>query len=125
MNIKSNTDINNLKFLNDNTSISMTLSYLQNLKKKSSVKIDLDCFNLIVDEINNKKLNFKITPQEQNYLSKISDDKALEYLIYRYKFKEYPKKKISTDYPIYILIAVGVLLLLFFVYSVLSSDAVA
>ena len=77
MNIKSNTDINNLKFLNDNTSISMTLSYLQNLKKKSSVKIDLDCFNLIVDEINNKKLNFKITPQEQNYLSKISDDKAL------------------------------------------------
>ena len=54
MNIKSNTDINNLKFLNDNTSISMTLSYLQNLKKKSSVKIDLDCFNLIVDEINNK-----------------------------------------------------------------------
>ena len=29
---------------------------------------------------------------------------ALEYIIYRYKFKEFPKKKISTDFPIYILI---------------------
>ena len=104
MNIKPNTDINSVKFLNDNTLISLNKKYLENLKKKSSKEIDNECYKTIIKEIENNKLRFKITPQEQNYLKNISEDNALEYIIYRYKFKEYPKKKISTDFPIYILI---------------------
>jgi len=58
MNIKSNTDINNLKFLNDDTVISMTVPFLENLKNKSSVLVDIDCYNLMVEEIKKKKIQF-------------------------------------------------------------------
>ena len=58
MNIKSNTDINNLKFLNDDTVISMTVPFLENLKNKSSVLVDIDCYNLMVEEIKKKKIKF-------------------------------------------------------------------
>lgn len=104
MKIDSNTDINNLKFLNDDTSLTIDNNYLNKLKKIAKGDIDIDCFNLIKNEINDNKLRFKITPQEKNYLKNIPESMALEYIIYRYKFKEFPKKKISTDFPIYILI---------------------
>ncbi len=104
MKIETNTDINNLKFLNDSTSITIDENYLYNLKKISENNIDINCFNLIIEEIRTNNLRFKITPQEKNYLKNIPENKALEYIIYRYKFKEFPKKKISTDFPIYILI---------------------
>jgi radical SAM protein with 4Fe4S-binding SPASM domain len=51
------------------------------------------------------KLNkFSLTIQELNWLSKNPQNKWIKYLIYRYKFKIYPKKKIVTNFPQYILI---------------------
>ena len=46
----------------------------------------------MIDELKNNKFEFKINLQEQNYINNISENRVLEYLIYRYRFKEYPKK---------------------------------
>jgi radical SAM protein with 4Fe4S-binding SPASM domain len=51
-----------------------------------------------------KKLPFQWTPQESNYLANNSREKWLDYIIYRYKFKTYPKKKVVAQFPIYLLI---------------------
>jgi len=51
-----------------------------------------------------KELPFKWTPQESNYLANNNRGKWLDYIIHRYKFKTYPKKKIVTQFPIYLLI---------------------
>lgn len=47
---------------------------------------------------------FSFTLQELNWLSKNPQNNWIKYLIYRYKFKVYPKRKIVTDFPQYILI---------------------
>tara|TARA_B100001250_G_scaffold395499_1_gene400471 strand:+ start:1503 stop:2621 length:1119 start_codon:yes stop_codon:yes gene_type:complete len=105
MSFESNTDLKNIKFLNSNNSLQeISEKYLQSLKKISSDKIDEEAYNKMIDELKNNKFEFKINLQEQNYIKNISENKILEYLIYRYKFKEYPKKKIDTEFPIYVLI---------------------
>ena len=102
--INDNTDIRNIKFLGKNTEFKITKEWLFNLKKISKTKIDQDAFKLIISDINNNKLEFQITQQESNYIKTCEDENLLDYLLYRYKFKEYPKKKISTDFPLYILV---------------------
>ena len=51
-----------------------------------------------------KKLPFQWTPQESKYLNNNSQDKWLDYILYRYKFKIYPKRKIIAQFPVYLLI---------------------
>ena len=52
-----------------------------------------------------KKLPFVWTPQENFYLNKCNSlELKIKYLIYRYKFKIYPEKKILSSFPIHILI---------------------
>ena len=46
----------------------------------------------------------KLTPQEIYYLKNHPQSLWLEYLIFRYKFVEYPKQKIVSNFPIYLLI---------------------
>ena len=49
-------------------------------------------------------LPFKISSQEKNYLERHGQKEWIRYLIYRYKFVVYPKKKILSDFPVYLLI---------------------
>lgn len=51
-----------------------------------------------------KKLPFLFTDQEKNYLLNNSQSIWLEYLIYRFKFKLYPKQRILTKFPIHLLV---------------------
>jgi organic radical activating enzyme len=47
---------------------------------------------------------FPWTQQEANYISHNSQDKWVEYFIYRYKFFNYPRNKTLPNFPIYMLI---------------------
>ena len=98
-----NSDIRAIHFLSKNQSFYPDLNYLNELKKNSE-NINLDVHNQLLDEIKNNKLTFKLTPQEQNHIKFLKKKQILKYILYRYVFKEYSKKKISTKFPINILI---------------------
>ena len=51
-----------------------------------------------------KQLPFPLTVQEQNYLRRHDESEWVRYLIYRYKFVLYPKRRIQSEFPIYLLI---------------------
>ncbi len=51
-----------------------------------------------------KNEDFVLNRQELNYLSAHEKNKWIEYLIYRYKFRNYPNKEIITRYPIYVIL---------------------
>ena len=84
--------------------IQLSEEKLNKLKQLNKNKIDDECFQRIIDEIKNNKLKFKLSPQENNYIKNINEADILDYLIYRYKFTQYPKNKINFDFPLYILI---------------------
>lgn len=50
------------------------------------------------------KLPFEWTPQEDAFIRNADSSKWLDYLIYRFKFKVYPKIKRTSDFPVYLLI---------------------
>ena len=102
--IKKNSDIQNIKFLGNIKNVKIEKDWLIHLKKVSKKKIDKEAFDLIISDIDSNKLEFIVGPQEQNYLKSCKEENILEYLLYRFKFKEFPKRKISSDFPIYILI---------------------
>jgi len=47
---------------------------------------------------------FSWTPQEAHYIDGHGQEKWLDYIIYRYKFTLFPRKKIVSDFPVYLLI---------------------
>ena len=66
---------------------------------------DKDIYKEIYECLRQKgKIPFQWTPQESKYLNNNSQDKWLDYIIYRYKFKIYPKRKIIAQFPVYLLI---------------------
>ena len=72
----------------------------------SSKNLTKDDDKLIFDEIlslleNNKQ---SLSPQEIQFLNSNPQELWAEYLIFRYKFDNFPKKKIVFDFPIYVLI---------------------
>ena len=102
--IKKNSDFQKIKFLGNIKNVKIEKDWLIHLKKVSKKKIDKEAFDLIISDIDSNKLEFIVGPQEQNYLKSCKEENMLEYLLYRFKFKEFPKRKISSDFPIYILI---------------------
>jgi MoaA/NifB/PqqE/SkfB family radical SAM enzyme len=48
--------------------------------------------------------SFILSRQETEWISKSPDYEIAEYLIYRYKFRNWPRKKILSDFPIHLLI---------------------
>ena len=75
----------------------------KNLFKKTS---DLKIIEEILLSIkNDKKLPFVWTHQESFYLNNCNSIKSkIDYLIYRYKFKIFPERKLLSDFPIHVLI---------------------
>ena len=94
--ITQNTDIRGLQFLKD-TKIDYSYSEktLDELEKisKPIEKVNMQALELFKKEY--KKLNklpFEITPQEKHFL-KNKKETHFGYLVYRYEFKIFPKKK--------------------------------
>ena len=72
----------------------------------SGQKFDEDdnfIFKEILDSLEEtKQLPFDWSVQEANYLINNPKNKWLEYIFYRFKFSEYPKRLIESKFPIYI-----------------------
>ncbi len=97
-------DIRRIKFLGNTENFILSKEWLLELKALNKLPTDEKAFDMLVSEIESNTLEFQITQQEINYMKTCKDENLLDYIIYRYKFKEYPKKKISTDFPLYILV---------------------
>lgn len=54
--------------------------------------------------LGDKGIVFSFSPQEFHWLAKHPQNKWLEYIIYRYQFKIFPKQKKLLDFPLYLLI---------------------
>ncbi len=66
---------------------------------------DQDVFNRIRQSLmTTGELPFPWTQQEAHHIARQPQDKWVDYLIYRYKFVNYPKEKIVADFPVYLLI---------------------
>ena len=103
-NLKENTDIRAIKFLSENESFKLNKNWLLKLKELNQKDIDDESFKLLLEDIENNSLNFQMSLQENNYIKSCEEKNLLEYILYRYKFKEFPRRKISSNFPIYILI---------------------
>ena len=102
--MNNTSDIRALTFLTKKKSnINLTVEYLENLKKVSPEHVD-DSYYMLLEDIKSGMSKFKITVHEEHYINNLQKSKILEYILYRFKFKEYPKRKIDTKFPIYILI---------------------
>tara|TARA_Y100000816_G_scaffold292094_1_gene285799 strand:+ start:2922 stop:4046 length:1125 start_codon:yes stop_codon:yes gene_type:complete len=67
--------------------------------------IDKKYFREIKEYIEkNNTLPFSFNSQELLYLKKSKKEIWLEYFIFRYKFRKFPKEKIVSEFPIYVLI---------------------
>tara|TARA_B110000238_G_scaffold196275_1_gene236757 strand:- start:213 stop:1337 length:1125 start_codon:yes stop_codon:yes gene_type:complete len=73
---------------------------INNLNKEDQIY-----FNEIQDYIEkNKSLPFDFNSQELLYFEKHEKSSWAEYFLFRYKFRKFPKEKIVSNFPIYVLI---------------------
>lgn len=72
---------------------------------KDITKTDKKYFDEILQHIKtNKALPFKFNSQELLYFKKHDKNNWIDYLLFRYKFRKFPKEKIVSEFPIYVLI---------------------
>ena len=107
-NIKQNSDIRGLEFFNivdtDFKFDAKQLDYLESISLPK-YKVNYQALKLFKEEYSEKNaLPIEISPQEHNYLKKIPKSEYFSYLLYRYEFKVFPKRKINSDFPCYVLI---------------------
>jgi len=93
----------NITFLTEKT---IDRNKLLQVTKTSSEKItDIDDKLILNELISLLESNIEfLTPQEIQFLNSNSQDLWTEYLIFRYKFNNFPKKYIVSSFPIYVLI---------------------
>ena len=109
--VNTDTDLGVFSFIGDNSK-TFDLNLILNAFSKYSKKTSLNNENIkVFDKINNSLINDKVLPfgfttQEKNFLSRKNFDKWVDYLIYRYKFKNYPKNFQISSFPIYVLIEI-------------------
>lgn len=92
----------NITFL---TNKSLNKPHLLEILKKSEIKNNKDSkiLEVIIRDFLNEDFTL-INSQEIFFLNGHSKELWVPYLIFRYKFKNYPKQRIVTDFPIYLLI---------------------
>ncbi len=102
--------VGNFKFLSgeDGLDLRVTRDLLIKLENDHSRNLndeDMGILKILIESICiNGKLPYNWSPQESHFLDTHDTKDWLNYLIYRYKFKLYPKKRIVSDFPIYALI---------------------
>ena len=108
MKVNQNSDIRGLEFLNcPKANIFFDKKKIDELKSlsKPNLSINQHALKLFEEEYNNLgHLPFEISPQEYNYLINHKEELHFSYLVYRYEFKLFPKKKINSLFPCYVLI---------------------
>lgn len=99
---------NTFKFLTQGSSedAKLTGQLINDLACKSTLSIE---DRLIVDEIvlsvdRDGKLPFEWSPQEDSFISSSDETDWLDYIIYRFKLRVFPERKIVADFPVYVLV---------------------
>jgi MoaA/NifB/PqqE/SkfB family radical SAM enzyme len=96
-----------MRYLTDLSKNSLSLSeILKSLELEPSLSSeDSKIAKKIINELSTRgTVPFSWSPQEASFISTQPKEKWLKYLIYRYKFKIYPKNHIVSDFPTYVLI---------------------
>ncbi len=75
---------------------------LENSQQTLEKPEDKIILNQILQDFRTEQVN--LSPQEIQFLNTNSDDSWSRYLIFRYKFNNYPKQRIVSDFPNYVLI---------------------
>lgn len=86
------------KNIDKNLLLDVVKSYSTNIKNTDDKKIINEIIQLMEQD------KFHLSPQEVQFLNLNSKDIWCEYLVFRYKFNTYPKNRIVSDFPIYVLI---------------------
>ena len=78
---------------------------MKNNFNKEINKSDQKYFEEILQYIKNtNSLPFKFNSQELLYFKKHDKNNWIDYFLFRYKFRKFPKEKIVSEFPIYVLI---------------------
>jgi pyruvate-formate lyase-activating enzyme len=87
-------------------SVDQIVKHLENFESCGLLEQDKEIARKLYEEIKSKdELPDWWTPQESTYLEKVSDPQAsVRYIVFRYKFRVFPRKKITPEFPIYVLI---------------------
>ena len=103
---KDSSSTHKSQYLNPVENFNISFKEIENIKSIFINNEDQKIISIIVDSLKNQnKLPFTWTPQESFYLENIDDfEKKIKYLIYRYKFKIFPEKRILSDFPLHVLI---------------------
>lgn len=93
---------------NDENLYNEIYPFFINLKQENRLefkKKDQKYLNEVLQYIEeHNSLPFKFTSQELLYFKKHNKNNWLDYFLFRYKFRKFPKEKIVSDFPIYVLI---------------------
>ena len=107
--MNSNKDISKVGdfvFLSENNINYITSEiFLKLLKNKVLSPEDQEISQEIIDSLDKDgKLPYDWSPQESEWMEKNHPSKWLEYILYRFKFRLYPKRHIVPQFPIYLLV---------------------
>ncbi len=99
-----NISCNYLEFLIDKQIDVHHVKHVLDMNKKNINSVhDRRILNQILEDLSAGTTSL-LDVQEINFLKRNGENIWTPYLIYRYKFKEYPKRKTVSDFPVYLLI---------------------
>jgi MoaA/NifB/PqqE/SkfB family radical SAM enzyme len=90
-NEKNKLILSKIKFLN--------LNNIENLKNKNIIKIILNSYEKLKNNIKLEDEDFILTQHEIGEFNNLKDKDITKYILYRYKYNKYPIQKILEDYP--------------------------
>jgi len=98
--------VGTFSFLSDSSDSPLNSELISELRSSCCLSLqDNNIVNSIIESINTTgDFPYKLTAQELNHLNHSEKKDWLKYLIYRYKFVQYPKEKTLVEFPVYILI---------------------
>jgi len=103
---KNISKVGDFVFLSENNINYITSEiFLKLLKNKVLSPEDQEISQEIIDSLDKDgKLPYDWSPQESEWMEKNHPSKWLEYILYRFKFRLYPKRHIVPQFPIYLLV---------------------
>ena len=78
--INEKNDIRRIKFLGNTDNFILSKEWLLKIKDLNKLPLDEKAFNMLVTDIDSKKLEFQITQQEINFMKTCKEENLLDYI---------------------------------------------